>query len=566
MIKRKFNLVNDPWIKVIDFEGKEQLVSLRDVFKNAQNYRQLAGEMKSQDLSVLRLLLAILTTVYTRFDPDGHPYKWLKLNDQWQIDHLNEEDYESDDLVSTWSVLFKKGSFTRIVDDYLIKYASCFDFFGENPFYQVNKQTYNSLVPLKKKIDLKKQTGTVALKQINRTISESGNSIAVFTPKTDSYKDEADLAEIIRWLITYQNYTGVTDKTKVKSSQKFSVSSGWLYGLNPVFAHGDNLFEELLLNLVLFTDRDEYHAQKPIWEAADAKSYIQNRLKSAIPDNIAELYTMWSRAIYVDWSNASPIIFSAGLPKVDNQNAFVEPMTTWKIDSKTKNFKPAAKWLGSLSKAMWRNFGDYVQINAMDADDHEPGIVSWLKSLKFAGVLPAGQLINLTTVGLISDGNATSQSPVAESFDNMKISAGVLFDQEENRRLYWPARIEQTIALTQKIGSAYWRFAKNIGTLRELSDPGEFANRLSQGFYERLNYPFLLWLASLTNDEERDPKINAWKEQIRRLAMRAGKSLLSQASPVDIVGRKTSDNSRISNIFAFFNLYKFTILKILKNS
>jgi CRISPR system Cascade subunit CasA len=52
----------------IDLQGNEQLVSLLDVFKNAQNYRQLAGEMKAQDLSILRFLLAILTTVYSRVD------------------------------------------------------------------------------------------------------------------------------------------------------------------------------------------------------------------------------------------------------------------------------------------------------------------------------------------------------------------------------------------------------------------------------------------------------------------------------------------------------------------
>jgi CRISPR system Cascade subunit CasA len=41
MSKKSFNLVTEPWIKVIDLQGNEQLVSLLDVFKNAQNYRQL---------------------------------------------------------------------------------------------------------------------------------------------------------------------------------------------------------------------------------------------------------------------------------------------------------------------------------------------------------------------------------------------------------------------------------------------------------------------------------------------------------------------------------------------
>lgn len=59
-----FNLVEKPWIKVIDFADQEQLVSLSEVFQNASQYRQLAGDTKSQDLAILRFLLAILTRVY----------------------------------------------------------------------------------------------------------------------------------------------------------------------------------------------------------------------------------------------------------------------------------------------------------------------------------------------------------------------------------------------------------------------------------------------------------------------------------------------------------------------
>lgn len=66
MKQLSFNLITDPWIKVIDKNNNLQKVSLSTLFKNSQDYKQLAGEMKSQDLAVFRFLLAILTTVYSR--------------------------------------------------------------------------------------------------------------------------------------------------------------------------------------------------------------------------------------------------------------------------------------------------------------------------------------------------------------------------------------------------------------------------------------------------------------------------------------------------------------------
>ncbi|MCI1974254.1 MAG: type I-E CRISPR-associated protein Cse1/CasA [Lactobacillus sp.] len=562
MSEKSFNLVTEPWIKVIDLQGNEQLVSLLDVFKNAQNYRQLAGEMKAQDLSILRFLLAILTTVYSRVDANGEPYDWLELDDNFQVDSVDEDDFDEDDFLKTWSDLWNNNNFSDEVVNYLLKYKDRFDFLGKNPFYQVSEQVYNDLVPANKIIDLSKRTGTVALKQINRTISESGNSIAVFTPKSDLYKEKTDLAEIVRWIITYHSFTGVTDKTKVECKDKFSVSAGWLYGLNPVFANGFNLYRQLLLNLDLSFE-DGYAVQRPFWEFDNIQDYITQRIKARIPNNIADLYTSWSRIIHIEWVNDEPIIFSAGLPKIETAGAFIEPMTTWKEDKKSNSYRPATPWLGSLGKAMWRNFGQYVQIS--DSNNYQPGIVSWLQILKNQGIIPNDFLISLSSESLISDGNATSQSPAAENFDQMTISAGVLFDQEADRRLYWPARIEQTIEMTQKIGSTYWKFATNIGNLRNLSDTGEFATRIAQNFYANINYPFLDWLADLTNDDERDEKINEWKSTVRKLAWSTSQELLSKASAQDIIGKISEDGKKITNIFTFYNLYWHTVLKILRD-
>lgn len=95
-------------------------------------------------------------------------------------------------------------------------------------------------------------------------------------------KNKIALDELTRWLITYQNFTGVTDKTKIETDEKFSTPAGWLYKLNPVAAKGQSVFETLMLNLILFNQdtKDHYIQQKPVWEYDNINDYVTERKKN----------------------------------------------------------------------------------------------------------------------------------------------------------------------------------------------------------------------------------------------------------------------------------------------
>ena len=536
-------------------------VSVLDVFENAASYQRLAGDMASQDLVILRLLVAILTTVYSRVDVNGKNYEWLTLDEKMHIKEADEEDYEYDDLVNTWQLLYKNGKFSKSVAQYLKENSSKFDFLGDDPFYQVNKDVYDEEVPANKKVNIKSPKGTVDIKQINRTISESNNSPAIFSPRTRQTKNEMNLAQLVRWIITYQSFTGVTDKTKVNSKKKFSVSAGWLYGLNPVFAQGENLFQTLMLNLVF---PEEYKEEKAFWEFENAIEYIEF-LKDepfARDLSISTLYTLWSRMLHIEWIDDEPIIFTAGLPKLDSTEAFVEPMTTWRRNTKTGEVYPATKHLTDLTKAMWRNFGQYVRTTDSDEleDMHEPEIIKWLRKVQDNEYLPTDTSLTLRTTTLISDGNATSQSPVVEANDQFRIKAEVLFDK--NDKDYWPEDIENMIDLTQQVGKDFWIFTNNISKLRGL-DGTNFADNSTAKFYESLNLPFLTWLASLRNDQERADKTAEWKRILKRIAITKAEELLKNASPRDIIGQESSkeEGNGINNIFTIFNWYKLNVFR-----
>ena len=558
--EQSFNLVTEPWIKVIEkSQNQEATISLYKLFENTNKYRELAGEMKSQDLAILRLLLAILTTVYSRVDVDGEPYDWLDFNKETWIAELIDDEIDIRDvqveLLQTWGLLYEEGKFTSSVLEYLQKYSDRFSLFGEEPFYQVSARVYDEFVPDNKNVSTGK--GTVSVKQMNRLISESNNSPSVFSPKSSFNKENITLPEFTRWIITYQNFTGVTDKTKVNSKDKFSVSSGWLYGIAPVVVKGNDMFDTLMLNMVLNPEKETGIIQKPTWEYSSV-DYINKRITAHTPENIAELYTIWSRMLHVEWEDGVPTIFTAGLPKNDNMNAFAEPMTTWKYDKKEASYRPNTKWIKSIGKQMWRNFGNYVATEN-GSDRSEPGIVQWLELIKEKGELSIERLVELETIGLVSDGNATSQSPAAEIHDNMQINAGVLFDND--RLTFWPARIENTVKLTQDIGDDFWSFSSNLAKLRGLEDSSSFANKLSSKFYDQLNRPFNDWLSSLKLGQEPDEEILKWKKTLKSIAFDEASQVMNHSTPKDFFGRKNDKDTKIRNIFTLYNQFQIAVNK-----
>lgn len=83
----EFNLLDEKWIQVLKNDCSEELVSLTEVLIHAHEYRDLSGDTPEQDMAVLRLLLAVLHTVFSRMDQDGHVDKIdspVKARKRWR--------------------------------------------------------------------------------------------------------------------------------------------------------------------------------------------------------------------------------------------------------------------------------------------------------------------------------------------------------------------------------------------------------------------------------------------------------------------------------------------------
>ena len=107
----EFNLLTEPWIRVRLRDNTVREVSLTEALVSAQDYADLAGEMPTQNAAVLRLLLAVLFTVFSRVDAKGESRPLM----------------QSDDALERWSALWQLGHFpAEPVRDYLEQWKDRF--------------------------------------------------------------------------------------------------------------------------------------------------------------------------------------------------------------------------------------------------------------------------------------------------------------------------------------------------------------------------------------------------------------------------------------------------------
>lgn len=580
-----FNLVKEPWIKAIDFDSNTRTVSILELLKNADKFWGLANDMQIQDLSILRLLLAILTTVYSRVNAEGKSYAWLTLDDQMRVTKVEEEKFNILELFKTWKELKEKGNFDPAVEDYLDKNQEEFNFFGSKPFYQVSQAIYEKYIAeyeatkekkaknrpkkVKKKTTKgkKEKTADVTIKQLNRLISESNNSSNPFSPKSTTLKNKIPLDQLIRWTITYQNFTGTADKVKLDERK---ASRGWAYGSASTYIKGRNFFETLIYNLILVTNlswKDPYNVnyslQNPVWEQK-YEDWIKKRQRedlskelAQVPQNIAELYTVQSRLIYIDWSTGKPSIFTVAMPKLNNIAAYQEPMTTWKKDKKG-NYVPIYHSKNTMNRAIWRTFGNLVPINSED-NRQKLGSLNWLRRLRQMNILSSEERINLISIYLIGNGKPDS-GPIGQAVDNMQINADVLFDSNPAKADYWPGLIEDMVEVTQDCVQKYSNLIWHTENFRHRSssssqDASSIANRYVEEMYDLLNQPFNDWLGSLSNDEDRIAKVGIWEKNLYSLLLTEVKSYARSLTLRDILASTNQDDPSFYKRYNFFNYY-----------
>lgn len=551
----RFNLLDEPWISVIvDEKGHNKLVSMTDVFKHASEYKALAGDMKTQDFALLRVLLAALHTVFSRYDIQGNSREFDSGEDT--EDDFNEE------TMDIWREVWNSKKFPDAVFKYLEQWHDHFYLFDDKyPFFQVLKQDVDS-----KNLG-GKSPSEISGKNINRLISESNNKIAVFSPKDNVDNNKSSLTEpqLARWIITLQSYAGLADKTMF-GTEKYKASKGWLFDLGGIEIIGANLFETLMLNCVLVGDvQSPEKKQKPCWEYSGTEN-IENSFYETFIDNVSQLYTRWSRAIYInpDISIDKPISVSiVKLPDINHKNSFIEPMTVWQYNKEGENKDKYTPRKHRTEEAMWRSFGLLTSQELYDGSvkNHKPGIMEWLNEIKHD---ITGSSISLQAISMKDDGNATSWVPTDEICDTLYIDEVVVTDNADDG---WVYRINNEVEYTRSaIGFIYKQFLLDICEIRNRNkdDATKYSAKYISQAYFLVDQPFREWLANIKPKDSMNERCTQWRNTLHNILIDEAKGMLENATLRDFTGRPSDQSEKEStkNIVTAYNIFTSRLKKL----
>lgn len=491
MEERFYNLCEESWICVMLPDYQEKKVSLTDALLNSHDYLRLAGETESQNIAILRLLLAVLHTVFYRQNEDGK-YE--------VIDTPNE-------ARRRWKAIWKNGSLPQApVIEYLDLWKDRFWLFDEkHPFYQV-PDIIGSYYPAKK---------------MNGALVESNNKIQLFSMSNGKVKNQLQYDEAARWLIYLQSF----DDTAAK---KPSPSMCHVSTLGLVVARGKNLFETLMLNLTLLKDGTEVWGEaKPAWERKTPDNTAKHLIP--LPDNQPEILTMQCRRLLLhrEKNVVTNYIDVAG-DYIEKEGAFSEQMTFWQKKEIKKGLSGYFPKSNNKTRQMWRDFSVLLGNNG-----RMPGIVSWVTMLQSKRILPKDQFITFQILGV--EYGSLMCGIVDEFSDAIEFPAEILNDLNK----VWQQVILDEIGRCEKLVQIVSYLAKNVNMAA--GGDGTNSERVAQemGYY-RLDIPFRHWLFNIDPDftvDERNGYRKKWRESSLNIIRDLGQELVDQAGISAFVGK-----------------------------
>jgi len=498
---RDFNLLDEPWIRVMRQGGGTEELSLIGAYRKAPRLRSLAGELPTQDAAVLRLLVA----VFARCDLSG-AYSPIRSP------HV---------ALARWKELWDAGSFPmRIIEDYLRFYQNRFDLFDpKRPFYQVP--------------GIGKATLYGAAK-LNGELAESNNKTRLFPQRSGGGKARLRYAEAARWLVYVNSFDDTSSKPKGKGLP--SPGAGWLGKLGLVTAAGDNLYETLLLNLVLLRDgaNEIWGEERPVWERETVKA--DERSEIAVPDNPCELLTLQSRRLLLEREGGEVTGYALlGGDFFPRENAFAEQMTVWRNAAKKEGDRPEyVPRRHDPSRQLWRDFSSLL---AQSEGKRRPGIVNWLARLEGEGWINRSRLRFQTAAVKYGDKDFFIDDVFS---DTLSMSAGMLTKLGES----WVGLIVDEIATADMLAAQVGYLAQNIAVAQGDRDGANPRKAALEQAYFRLDAPFRQWLERIDpqRDEENKEEIcDAWWEEEKTLIRALGRELVEQAGPRAFAGRTVKE-------------------------
>lgn len=500
-----YNLLDEPWIAVLDVHGHDRSLSLLDLLRQAREVRRLAGELPTQDAAVLRLVLAVL---YRALPVEG----------------------DDEDRLEVWKSWWNEGLPTREVETYLERYRDRFDVLHPQfPFFQV--------------ADLHAASGK--LSGIDKLIADLPPH-RLFTNRAGEGSEALALDEAARWLVHCQAFdmsgikTGAAGDPRVKGGKGYPIGTGWAGSLGMIVLEGRTLADTLLLNLVLTVSSPDDDVAP--WEG---QSWTAAPLFADSPRGPVQALTWQARRIRMvtDGEHVTDALIANGDKiRLRNQHR-VEIMTGWrssptqaKAHGEDLAYMPRAHLPGRL---IWRGLGSLVAADPVAAgiekraDALRASNISWVDLLRRARAIPADYRVALHVVGCIyGTQNAMVETVVS---DRMLVQAELLHSQRLQDVAVRAATLAEAV-----VARLRW-LASDLADAAGRDGAGD-ADRVNALSYHRIDPPFRAWLRELGADDAAE-HAQTWRRQVREFAGSIADELYATAGSAAVIGRVATDGN-----------------------
>lgn len=512
-----FDLIEQPWIRVLDRQGEERVLSVREVFEQARDILRLAGESPQQDTALLRLLLVVF---------------WRAHRGEVRLDGGDAES-----AAEWWAEAFSGENEAEVQDRisaYLDDVAPRWDLLHPSaPFMQV--------------ADL--ETAKSEHSPVRKLIPDAESSY--FSLRAAAGLESVDLAEAARWLVHLQawNYSGIKSGAvgdpRVKGGKGYPIGTGWSGRAGTVVLHGRNLAETFVLNTVpnrVFGEAAD--DDLPAWERPPATAAPRGSERAMGP---SDLLTWQIRRVrlFATGGRVTGVLVANG-DRIESQNQDSDPMTAYRVNdalSKKAGRTVLMPRRHAPTRTLWRGV-EPLLIQQGDADSvtRPPATVSHLPVMRRAveewGLLEEDPLVTVQLVGTVyGTQDAVVTATVNES---MPLRMSLLL---QDRDRIAPVVIQAAEA-TMQVAIGVGQFA---GVLKQAAG-GEYAfvADATEALLERLNEPFRAWLAALTGDQEPLEARAAWFRRVERLVREQADALVAGVSSSAIIGREDADGRLVS--------------------
>lgn len=259
----KFNLTEESWISCLMPDGTIKEFGLLETLTKAHEIKEISDDSPLIVVSLYRLLLAVL---HRNFGPkDFEEWKNLWRKGFWNAEKLKAY-FESENCQNRFNL-----------------------FDEERPFYQYPKVTK------KGNVDSDKLPIETLMQE-----KATGANATLFDHSFKSKQSVCSPAQAARYLIARHNFSlagGV--------SYPFNLSNGILVKGFSVLATGNNLFETLALNLIVYyrdkpmpvQDADGISLDKPFWERELLQEATEKDKEGTVPLGYLDYLTWQSRRL-----------------------------------------------------------------------------------------------------------------------------------------------------------------------------------------------------------------------------------------------------------------------------